>query len=230
MRFTEKTGPPRLHALATRRGFWFAMATLAAFTFLAATEFRRSAESILIVQDEIQRHQATGSQSALNQIAHLNGRILSALERNEASATDFSEIQLAIDTLYVRADHISRRLEAGASSVFYVKTGQSEALITEGAATVVAIDALVSLMDQALAAPDPIAALATPELFQAIETARAASFRYLQRTTRLKSALMSLQTEKVLFLSRATLVFLSIVTLAGAVSLHTLRLEVLARA
>ncbi len=229
MPFKEKTGPPRLHALATKRGFWIAMASLAAFTFLVATEFRRSAESILTVQEEIERHQATGSQSALNQIARLNGQLLSALEKNEASDADFSEIQSAIDALYVRADHITRRLEAGASSTLYAKTGQGEGLIGDGTTTVIAIEALVALMDEALVAPDPIAALRTPELIQAIETARKASFQYLQRSTRLKSALMSSQTEKVLFLSRATLVFLAIVTLAGAVSLHLLRLEVLAR-
>ncbi|SMX22651.1 Phytochrome-like protein cph2 [Boseongicola aestuarii] len=229
MPFKEKTGPPRLHALATKRGFWIAMASLAAFTFLVATEFRRSAESILTVQEEIERHQATGSQSALNQIARLNGQLLSALEKNEASDADFSEIQSAIDALYVRADHITRRLEAGASSTLYAKTGQGEGLIGDGTTTVIAIEALVALMDEALVAPDPIAALRAPELIQAIETARKASFQYLQRSTRLKSALMSSQTEKVLFLSRATLVFLAIVTLAGAVSLHLLRLEVLAR-
>ena len=229
MRFKDKAGPTRVHALATRRGFWIAMASLAAFTFVAATEFRRYADSILTVQEEIRRHQATGSQSALNEIAQLNGRVLQVMNAETASGSDFSDIQSALDTLYVRADHISRRLEKGRPEALQLRFSQNEWLSREGRATVVAIEALVKLMDEALLSPDPVEAFRSVALVEAIETARKAAFRYLERTTRMKQALMTLQTEKVLFLNRATLVFLGIVTFAGAVSLHMLRLEVLAR-
>ena len=229
MRFKDKAGPTRVHALATRRGFWIAMASLAAFTFVAATEFRRYADSILTVQEEIQRHQTTGSQSALNEITRLNGKILKVMNAEMASGSDFSDIQSALDTLYVRADHITRRIEKGTPEAFQLRFSQNEWLSRDGRATVVAIEALVGLMDQALLSPDPVEAIRSVALVEAIETARKASFRYLERTTRMKQALMALQTEKVLFLNRATLVFLGIVTFAGAVSLHMLRLEVLAR-
>ncbi|NNJ67795.1 MAG: bifunctional diguanylate cyclase/phosphodiesterase [Boseongicola sp.] len=229
MRFKDRVGHTRVNALATRRGFWIAMASLAAFTFVAATEFRRYADSILTVQDEIRRHQTTGSQAALNEIARLNGKVLVAMQTEAISDADYAGIQSALDTLYVRADHFSRRLKSRAPDAVQLRFSQSDELTTEGRATVAAIDALVALMDEALFSADPAEAFRSVELVGAIETARKTSFRYLERTTRMKQELLILQTDKVLFLSRATLVFLGIVTFAGAVSLHMLRLEVLAR-
>lgn len=219
----------RFHALATRRGFWIAVVMLAAFTSAAAIEFRRYAASILDVQAEIKTHQTTGSQSALNEIARLNGEIFSALTTKGPSAPDLSGLQTALDTLFLRADHIAKRIDWLKDGTVLAGFDNADEVLQESQATVFAIRALVATADDALAAADPVTALQKVEVAQAIEAARGASFRYLDHITRMTGVLMRQQTEKVLYLNRATLAFLAIVAVAGVISLHMLRLEVQGR-
>lgn len=219
----------RFHALATRRGFWIAVALLGAFTLAAAVEFRRYATAILDVQNEIQTHQITGSQLALNEISRLNGEVLTALAGEDTVDLDLSGLKSALDTLYVRADHIAMRIERLEERSILASFDNAEGILRDGHETVAAITRLVDLMDEALMTPDPLLALQQVEVSEAFEAARRAAFRYLDQTARMTGALLSLQTEKVLYLNRATQVFLAFVALAGVLSLHMLRLEVQAR-
>jgi len=229
MHFQDQAANVGFRALATRRGFWIAMALLAAFTFTAAAEFRLYAASILTVQAEIQNHQMTGSQSALNEIARLSSEVLILLQSADGTDGDLSDLQSALDTVYVRADHITQRVVASGAGENAPDIEGAERIAQASKAAILAIETLVTLLDQALLAPEPLAALRAPELATAIETARVGSFRYLDHTTRMQASLMRQQTEKVIYLTRATLVFLAFVAMAGVVSLHMLRLEVLAR-
>ncbi|MBT8459772.1 MAG: GGDEF domain-containing protein, partial [Boseongicola sp.] len=219
----------RFHALATRRGFWIAVALLAAITSAAALEFRRYAASILDFQTEIQAHQTTGSQAALNEIARLNGEILSTMSADHQDALDLVAVTSALDTLYVRADHIAKRIDRLEEGSALAGFDSPDDIMQDGLNTVARIRTLVSTVDEALVAPDPVVALQAVEIVQAIEAARRASFRYLDHTARMTGGLLSQQTDKVLYLNRATLAFLVIVALAGVISLHMLRLEVQGR-
>ena len=221
--------PTRFHALATRRGFWIAMALLGAVSFSAATEFRRYAESILAVRDVIQQQQSVRSHSALNEIARLNRLLVDVSRSADADLRDLKEVEAALDTLHVRADHMARRIGASVFAEHRSYVASANDISRDAEAAITAIKALVSLADQALAGPDPFSDFGAREMTQAMETARKTVFRYLDQTTRMEAALLTLQSEKVLYLSRAALVFLAIVTLAGAASLHLLRREIVAR-
>ena len=219
----------RVHALATRSGFWVAVLVLGMFTSAAAWEFRRYASSILEVQAVIEQHQTVRSHSALNEMTRLGRALIDASFVLDAEEPNLDEVRSALDVLYVRAEHMSRRMDRLLASASDVGVIGIESMSQDGEQAVLAVNAFVTLADDALADPEPVRALLTPDMSRAMEQARRAVFRYLDQTTRIKSALLEEQTQKVEYLNRATLIFLFAVTVAGITSLHLLRREIVAR-
>ncbi len=219
----------RVHALATRKGFWVAVLALGMFTSAAAWEFRRYASSILEVQAVIEQHQSVRSHSALNEMTRLGRALIDASFVFDAAETDLDEVRSALDVLYVRAEHMGRRMDRLLEAASDVGVVGIESMSQDGEQAVLAVNAFVILADKALAADDPVSALLTPEISSAMERARVSVFRYLDQTTRIKSTLLAEQTQKVEYLNRATLIFMLTITLAGITSLHLLRREIVAR-
>ena len=219
----------RIDFLASRAGFILTMILLCAATLLAAYGFNRSTNEILATQIELENHQTANTHSALNDLVRLTNEILEGAAGGSEERV-LASISSSVDILYVRADHIETRLE-NLQGLFLRDPAHvsAEAMLQSGADAVSAIQKLVDDADAALSSGNALAFFNSTDLVEQAKSARMALYRYLDETDKLEKRMLARQTEKVVLLSRATYIFLGLITLAGLACLRLLRGEIMAR-
>ena len=232
--FVTDMTTPRIQFLATNGGFWIALTLLCAVSVLSAAEFRRYATSIVDVRDVIQQHQAVRSHAALGEISRLSWLIGEAARAENGGETGLLDVQVALEVLRARADRMGDQFETLYVGEKIAGSRDAEGLISQGRAAIAAIGNLVTLADEVYmgtAGPhrSGSAELRVDHLSTAMIAAQREMFAYVDLTKRMEAKLLNLQSEKVLYLTRATLTFLALVTAAGAASLHLIRREIVAR-
>ncbi len=217
--------------LATKKGFWIVMAFLGAFTFVSATEFRRYADSILDVRDVVQDHQSVRGHATLNEIARLNWLIAQVPTPADGVESNLSAIETGLGILRARADRMEGRFETlhGGAKYLTKMSIDVENLVFQGDKAVRAIKSYIALADTALNGSGPLTDIKSAKLSVAMNTARQEMFAYVDLTRRMESRLLSLQSDTVMLLTRATLIFLAVVTFAGGASLLLIRREIMTR-
>ncbi len=219
----------RIDFLASRAGFILTMVLLCAATLLAAYGFNRSTNEILATQIELENHQTANTHSALSDLVRLTNEILEGVAGGSETRL-LTSISSSLDILYVRADHMETRLENLQSLFLRDPTYVSaETMLQSGAEAVRAIQTLVEDADAALASENALGILTSAALVERAKDARMALFRYLDETGKLEERMLARQTEKVVLLSQASYIFLSLITLAGLACLRLLRGEIMAR-
>ncbi len=219
----------RMDFLASRAGFILSMALLCAATLSAAYAFNRSTNEILATQIELENHQTANTHSALNDLVRLTNEVLEGLSGGDESEV-LASISASVDILYVRADHMETRLE-NLQALFLRDPNYVSAatMLQSGSEAVMALRLLVDDSDTALSSTNPFAIFSATALVDRAKAARRAVFHYLDETVKLEQRMLARQTKKVVLLSRATYVFLVLITLAGLACMRLLRREVMAR-
>ena len=219
----------RIDFLASRAGFVLTMVLLCAATLMAAYGFNRSTNEILATQVELENHQTANTHSALSDLVRLTNEILEGVAGG-AETRVLASILSSVDILYVRADHMETRLENLQGLFLRDPTYVSaETMLQSGADAVSAIQVLVEDADAALSSGNALAVMSSAALVERAKDARMALFRYLDETDKLEQRMLARQTKKVVLLSRATYLFLALITLAGLACLRLLRREIIAR-
>ncbi len=189
----------------------------------------KSTSELLTTSKQIRALSAVRVHAELNEIMRLT-LVFNRVGQGDWSDDVKADARFLLDLLYVRAEHIDRRL---AEPFNYEHNRQSHVYFLdfdqEGAAAVAALRRLIASSDgffdqRDVPSKDEIQVMASE-----IETSRALVFSFLDHLSRIDSELRSVQEDRTESLMRFVLVFLMTGSFGVAIGIHLLRAEVQAR-
>ena len=215
--------------LASRRGFFLAAVLMCLCSLAAGALFDRTANIIEASQVELGNHRSAKTTSAFNDLLRLTMVVQKIYDAETVTAELEDEFMSALDIIFVRAEHISTRVETLGTQGFAAESERFLFLQSSGQKAIDSLNAVIAAGDQLIENGFKSRGGAIQTIESNTDAARKAVFQYFDEISLLEDDLVEHQSKTLVRLASATWVFLVAITVAGLMCLMFLRLEVKAR-